>query len=56
MTNKWGVRINWGERGGGVEIFLIFNKQGGQNKWRGGGGISQNSLILVINEKRNINV
>ena len=36
MTNKWGVRINWGEGGGGVEIFLIFSKQGGQNKSRGG--------------------
>ena len=39
---------------GGLEIFVKFNKQRGQNKW--GAGISKNLLISVINEKRDINI
>ena len=35
-----------------MEIFVKFNKQGGQNKQRGV-GISKNLLMSVMNEKRN---
>ena len=44
---------------GGLEIFVEFNKrggQGGQNKPGGGVGISKYPLISVTNEKRDINV
>ena len=41
-----------GEGEGGLEIFVKFNKQGGQNK-QGGVGISKNLLMSVMNEKRN---
>ena len=41
-----------GEGEGGLEIFVKFNKQGGQNKQRGV-GISKNLLMSVMNEKRN---
>ena len=59
MPNKRGggdVKIKRGS-----EIFVKFNKKGGQNKrggWVGGGGvgISKNPLISVMNEKRDINV
>ena len=37
---------------GRLEIFVKFNKRGGQSKWGGGVGISENPLISVINEKR----
>ena len=53
MPNKRGggdVKIKRGS-----EIFVKFNKKGGQNK-RGGVGISKNPLISVMNEKRDINV
>ena len=51
MTNKWGVKIKWGE--GGWRFFLnLINK--GVKINEEGGGILQNSLILVINEKRDI--
>ena len=39
---------------GAVEIFVKFNKQGGQNKQ--GVGISEYPLLSVINKIRDINV
>ena len=51
MTNKWCVKIYWGE--GAWRFFLnLINK--GVKINEEGGGILQNSLILVINEKRDI--
>ena len=50
-----GVKINKGGGVGWSEIFVKFNKRGrNQNKrWV---GFSKNPLILVMNEKRDINV
>ena len=55
MLNKQGGQ---NKRGGG--IFVKFNKRGSQNKsgWKGGWGgvgISKNPLMLVMNEKIDIN-
>ena len=55
MTNKREVKINGGR---GVEIFVKFNKsvEGAGFKINGGVGISKYPLILVTNEKRDVNV
>ena len=46
MPNKRGVKIN-----SGLEIFVKYNKRGGQNK-RGRVRISKKLLISVMNEKK----
>ena len=42
--------------GGGLEVFVKFNKRGGGDKINGEVGISKYLLILVMNEKRDLDV
>ena len=53
---RGGVKIKrWGGGGWESKIFAKFNKLGGQNKL-GGVGISKETSISVINQKRDIKV